>query len=67
MFGETQGFFLRGIPSFSYISGPEYLFLADDTLDKVAKDEFEAVVKTFISIIDAAMYLPRSWIERIDR
>ena len=67
MFGETQGFFLRGIPSFSYISGPEYLFLADDTLDKVAKDEFEAVVNTFISIIDAAMYLPRSWIERIDR
>jgi len=67
MFGETQGFFLRGIPSFSYISGPEYLFLADDTLDKVAKDEFEAVVKTFISIIDAVMYLPGSWIERIDR
>ncbi|MFP6655431.1 MAG: M28 family peptidase [Myxococcota bacterium] len=67
MFGETQGFFLRGIPSFSYISGPEYLFLADDTLDKVAKDEFEAVVKTFISIIDSVMYLPGSWIQRIDR
>ena len=67
MFGETQGFFLRGIPSFSYISGPEYLFLEDDTLDKVAKDEFRAVVGTFISIIDSVMYLPGSWIQRIDR
>ena len=67
MFGETQGFFLRGIPSFSYISGPEYLFLEDDTLDKIAKDEFRAVVGTFISIIDSVMYLPGSWIQRIDR
>ena len=67
MFGETQGFFLRGIPSFSYISGPEYLFLADDTLDKIAKEEFEPVVRTFISIIDSVMYLPGSWIKRIDR
>lgn len=67
LFGETQGFFLRGFPSFSYISGPEYLFLADDTLDKVAKDEFEAVVGTFIGIIDAAMYVPGAWLERIDR
>ena len=67
MFGETQGFFLRGIPSYSYISGPEYLFLEDDTLDKVAKEEFQAVVETFISIIDSVMYLPGSWIQRIDR
>jgi len=67
LFGETQGFFLRGFPSFSYISGPEYLFLADDTLDKVAKEEFEAVVGTFIGIIDAAMYVPGAWLQRIDR
>ena len=67
MFGETQSFFLNGVPSFSYISGPEYLFLADDTLDKIAKDEFEAVIKTFIQIIDTAMYLPGDWIKRIDR
>jgi hypothetical protein len=33
MFGGTQRFFLNGVPSFSYILGPEYLFLADDTLD----------------------------------
>ncbi|MEH6910540.1 MAG: M28 family peptidase [Oceanicoccus sp.] len=67
MFGETQSFFLNGVPSFSYISGPEYLFLADDTLDKIAKDEFEPVIKTFIQIIDTAMYLPGDWIRRIDR
>jgi hypothetical protein len=67
MFGETQAFFLRGIPSYSYISGPEYLFLEDDSLDKVARDEFRAVVETFISIIDSVMYLPGSWIQRIDR
>ncbi|MFP6664806.1 MAG: M28 family peptidase [Deltaproteobacteria bacterium] len=67
MFGETQSYFLQGIPSYSLISGPEYLFLADDTIDKIADEEFEAVIRTFIAIIDKAMYLPRSWIERIDR
>ena len=67
MFGETQSYFLRGVPSYSFISGPEYLFLADDTLDKIADDQFETVISTFISIIDAAMYVPGSWLKRIDR
>lgn len=67
MFGETQSYFLRGIPSYSYISGPEYLFLEDDTLDKIAKDQFETVISTFISIIHAATYVPGSWLKRIDR
>ena len=67
MFGETQSYFLNGIPSYSLISGPEYLFLADDTLDKVANDEFEAVIKTFIKIIDYAQYTPGDWIKHIDR
>ena len=67
MFGETQSYFLRGVPSYSYISGPEYLFLEDDTRDKIAKDQFETVISTFISIIDAAMYVPGSWLKRIDR
>ncbi|MFP6582764.1 MAG: M28 family peptidase [Candidatus Hydrogenedentota bacterium] len=67
MFGETQSYYLKGIPSYSFISGPEYLFLGDDTIDKVARDQFEPVVKTFISIIDSAMYLPGSWLTRVDR
>jgi hypothetical protein len=33
----------------------------------IAKDEFEAVIKTFIQIIDTAMDLPGDWIKRIDR
>jgi len=33
----------------------------------IAKDEFEAVIKTFIQIIDTAMGLPGDWIKRIDR
>lgn len=67
MFGETQSYFLQGIPSYSLISGPEYLFLADDTIDKVAKDEFEAVIKTFIQIINYAQYTPGDWIKHYDR
>jgi hypothetical protein len=67
MFGETQSYFLRGVPSYSYISGPEYLFLEDDTLDKIAGDQFETVISTFISIIDAAMYVPGDWLKKIDR
>lgn len=67
MFGETQAYFLNGIPCFSYIAGPEYLFLADDTIDKIADEQFEPVIKTFITIIDGVMYWPASWIERIDR
>ena len=67
MFGETQSYYLKGIPSYSLISGPEYLFLGDDTIDKVARDQFEPVVKTFISIIDAAMYLPGPWLKMVDR
>ena len=67
MYGETQSYFLNNIPSYSLISGPEYLFLADDTLDKVAKDEFEAVIKTFITIIDYTQYTPSKWIKHIDR
>lgn len=67
MFGETQSYFLQGYPSYSFISGPEYLFLADDTIDKVAKDEFEKVVGTFIDVIDGVMYKPRRWLQKIDR
>lgn len=67
MFGETQSYFLQGYPSFSFISGPEYLFLADDTKDKIAVEEFEKVVGTFIDIIDGVMYKPAEWLQRIDK
>jgi len=65
--GETYSYFHRGIPVFGYISGPEYLFLSDDTLDKVAWEQFQPVVKTFIQILDLAMGIPGRLISRIDR
>lgn len=66
-FGETQSYMLMGYPSFSLISGPEYLFLADDTLDKVAKDQFRPTTQLFIDIINVAMNMPRSWLELVDK
>ncbi len=67
MFGETQSYFLQGYPSYSLISGPEYLFLADDTIDKIAVEELGKVVGTFIDIIDGVMYMPGQWLQRTDR
>lgn len=66
-FGETQSYMLMGYPSFSLISGPEYLFLADDTLDKVAKDQFRPTTSMFIDIINVGMNMPRSWLELVDK
>lgn len=65
--GEATGYYRRGIPTFAYISAPEFIFLSDDTLDKVAWEEFEPVVKTFIKIMDSVMEMPGSRIARIDR
>ena len=66
-FGETQSYMLMGYPSFSLISGPEYLFLADDTLDKVAKDQFRPTTQLFIDIINVGMNMPRTWLELVDK
>jgi len=66
-FGETQSYMLMGYPSFSLISGPEYLFLADDTLDKVAKDQFQPTTQLFIDIINVGMNMPRTWLELVDK
>ena len=66
-FGETQSYMLMGYPSFSLISGPEYLFLADDTLDKVAKDQFCPTTQLFIDIINVGMSMPRTWLELVDK
>ncbi|MDG2113237.1 MAG: hypothetical protein P8N02_11565 [Actinomycetota bacterium] len=67
LFGETESYFLRGVPSFSLISFPEYLFYASDTIDKVAADQLQPVMSTVLDIVDAAMYLPASWLKLIDR
>lgn len=67
VFGETQSYFLKGVPSFSLISFPEYLFFASDTIDKVAADQLQPVMATVLDIVDAAMYLPATWLKQIDR
>lgn len=67
MFGETQSYFLQNYPSYSFISGPEYLFLAEDTIEKIAVEEFDKVVGTFIDIIDGVMYKPGNWLQRVDK
>jgi hypothetical protein len=67
LFGETQSYFLKGVPSFSLISFPEYLFFASDTIDKVAADQLQPVMATVLDIVDAAMYLPATWLKQIDR
>ncbi|MEM2507508.1 MAG: M28 family peptidase [Nitrososphaeria archaeon] len=50
--GEPQGYYNVGVPIYSLISGPEWLFDLKDTLDKVAKDQLVPVTKTFIDIIN---------------
>ncbi len=67
LYGETQSYFLQGIPCFSIMSMPEYLFFAEDTLDKVAEDQLEPVMSTVLDIMDAAMYMPKTWITQIDK
>jgi len=67
VYGETQSYFLKGIPTFSIMSMPEYLFFSDDTLDKVAVDELHKVMLTILDIMDSAMYLPGTWLNLIDK
>ncbi|MEZ7818745.1 MAG: M28 family peptidase [Pseudomonadales bacterium] len=67
LYGETQSYFLGGIPCFSIMSMPEYLFFAEDTIDKVAEDQLVPVMTTVLDIMDAAMYMPKTWITHIDK
>ena len=67
LYGETQSYFLQGIPCFSIMSMPEYLFFAEDTLDKVAADQLEPVMTTVLDIMDTAMYMPKTWIALTDK
>ena len=56
---QTRWFHLQGLPVYQYISGPEYLYLADDTLDKIDKQRFVTVNRTFIDLIERLQYIPR--------
>lgn len=57
---QTRWFHLQNIPVYQYISGPEYLYLADDTLDKIDKSRFVPVNRAFIHLIERLQYIPRS-------
>jgi hypothetical protein len=50
---DSNGFCLKGVPMATLISGPNYLYDAADTLDKVPQDQLVPVAKTFIEVIDA--------------
>ncbi|UCH35958.1 MAG: M28 family peptidase [Armatimonadota bacterium] len=52
--GEASGFHVAGIPCVQYITGPTYLLVSDDTLDKVEPSALLPVVRTMIRLIDAA-------------
>ena len=57
---QTRWFHLQGLPVYQYITGPEYLYLVDDTLDKIDKERFVTVNRTFIDLIERFQYIPRS-------
>lgn len=48
---DAHLFWKNGIPIYSLISGPVYLFDATDTPDKVAKDQLEVLTRMFIDVI----------------
>jgi hypothetical protein len=52
--GEASGFHTAGIPCVQYESGPTYLLVSDDTLDKVEPSALLPVVRTMIRLIDTA-------------
>jgi len=52
--GEASGFHNAGIPCVQYISGPTYLLVSDDTLDKIEPSALLPVVRTMIRLIDTA-------------
>lgn len=64
--GEGRASFLNNIPTFNYITGPDYVFLEDDRPELVDKDRLETVANVFLDIIDWAMYKPRNVLTKID-
>ncbi|MEM2330959.1 MAG: hypothetical protein QXL59_09040, partial [Candidatus Jordarchaeales archaeon] len=57
-------FWKNGVPIYSLISGPVYLFDATDTPDKVARDQLEKLARMFIDIINELDTLPAEKIKR---
>ena len=51
-----------GVPTVSLIAGPNYLYDAADTLDKVHREDLVPVTKTFIDLIEAIDETPSSLI-----
>ena len=49
--GESTAYAKAGIPVVQLMSGPEYLFTSDDTLDKVAVDQLSPAVGTFVDLL----------------
>jgi len=52
--GEGNMLYVMGLPFVQYISGPTYLLVADDTLDKVEPSALLPVVRAVIRIIEDA-------------
>jgi len=61
---DAHLFWKNGIPIYSLISGPMYLFDAADTPDKVAKNQLQPLTKMFIDIIKELDTLPAEKIKR---
>ncbi|GAB2508546.1 M28 family peptidase [Microbulbifer agarilyticus] len=57
---QTRAYHLTGIPVFQTITSPEYLYLEDDTLDKVAKDRLVPTGKAFLEILLGLQYIPKN-------
>lgn len=55
---DAHLFWKNGVPIYSLISGPVYLFDATDTPDKVAEDQLEKLTRMFIDIINELDALP---------
>lgn len=51
---------LGGLPTASFISGPNYLYDQADTLDKLQKNDLQKVALTFADLIDAMDTTPRA-------
>ena len=64
--GEGRAAYLKNIPTFNYITGPDYVFLEDDRPELVDKDRLEQVTNVFLDIIDWAMYKPSKMLKKID-
>jgi len=61
---DAHLFWKNGVPIYSLISGPVYLFDATDTPDKVARDQLEKLARMFIDIINELDTLPAEKIKR---